>query len=303
MCSEKLDYSEIEKGLDFADISTFWTIKNLITYFEKGLQDGAPTINDAKYRELVEQKQASLYTGALELLKLWQDGVKECGKVQEPISKRYRQAPRLNDIVSLAIRLIRAYGDCNGRILQNNCNVLGTALNAQAQNLEVLSRELDILEAKAGSVEELKKHVRTLKKYVKTLEENNKFLQKENSDQHRTTRELIEDKHRHSGEKWATIPDCVRTVLELVEVEKNDGKNMPVLPKYDALRMAVYRWLTQQGKRSKKTKAGVFYPIADIADAMVQKYRGFEIVQYIRDFNAFGCTEDNLHRAPRVIVH
>ena len=181
MCGKKLDYNEIEKGLDFADISTFWTIKDLIIYFERELQDGAPTINDAKYRELVEQKQASLYTGALELLKLWQDGVKECGKVQEPISKRYRQAPRLNDIVSLAIRLIRAYGDCNGRILQNNCNVLGTALNAQAQNIEVLSRELDILEAKAGSVEELKKHVRTLKQYVKTLEENNKFLQNENS--------------------------------------------------------------------------------------------------------------------------
>ena len=63
MCSEKLDYSEIEKGLDFADISTFWTIKDLIIYFEKVVQDGVSTIYDVKYRELVEQKQASLYTG------------------------------------------------------------------------------------------------------------------------------------------------------------------------------------------------------------------------------------------------
>ena len=279
MCSEKLDYNEIEKELDFSDISTFWTIKNLIIYFERGLQDGAPTIHDTKYRELVEQKQASLYTGALELLKLWQDGVKECGKVQEPISKRYRQAPRLNDIVSLAIRLIRAYGDCNGRILQNNCNVLGTALNAQAQNIEVLSRELDILEAKAGSVEELKKHVRTLKKYVKTLEENNKFLQNENSDQHRTIIELIEDKHRHSGEKWATIPHCVRAVLEAVEIEKKDGRDMPRPPQYDALRVAVQRKLTSKNKGARRTPKGTYFPVADIAEVLAEEYRGFTTVQ------------------------
>lgn len=300
MCGEKLDYNEIEKGLDFADISTFWTIKNLIIYFERGLQDGAPTINDAKYRELVEQKQASLYTGALELLKLWQDGVKECGKVQEPISKRYRQAPQLNDIVSLAIRLIRAYGDCNRRILQNNCNVLGTALNAQAQNIEVLSRELDILEAKARSVEELKKHVRTLKKYVKTLEENNKFLQNENSDQHRTIIELIEDKHRHSGEKWATLPECVRAVFEAVEVEKNDGKDMPHLQKYDTLRIAVQRWLTRKGKRAWRAPKKTFYPIADIAEAMAEEYRGFTTVQYIHEFERLGCLKDDLPNVHKI---
>ena len=294
MCSEKLDYNEIEKELDFSDISTFWTIKNLIIYLERGLQDGAPTIHDTKYRELVEQKQASLYTGALELLKLWQDGVKECGKVQEPISKRYRQAPRLNDIVSLAIRLIRAYGDCNGRILQNNCNVLGTALNAQAQNIEVLSRELDILEAKAGSVEELKKHVRTLKKYVKTLEENNKFLQNENSDQHRTIIELIEDKHRHSGEKWATIPHCVRAVLEAVEIEKKDGRDMPRPPQYDALRVAVQRKLTSKNKRARRTPKGTYFPVADIAEVLAEEYRGFTTVQYIREFEPFGLLEKDL---------
>lgn len=299
MCSEKLDYNEIEKELDFSDISTFWTIKNLIIYFERGLQDGAPTIHDTKYRELVEQKQANLYTGTLELLKLWQDGVKECGKVQESISKRYRQAPRLNDIVSLAIRLIRAYGDCNGRILQNNCNVLGTALNAQAQMIEVLSRELDILEAEAGRVAELKNHVKTLKKYVETLKENNSFLRKENN-QHRTIIELLEDKNRYSGEKWATLPECVRAVFEAVEVEENDGKDMPHLPKYNTLRIAVQRWLTRKGKRAWRAPKKTFYPIADIAEAMAEEYRGFTTVQYIHEFERLGCLKDDLPNVHKI---
>ena len=106
--------------------------------------------------------------------------------------------------------------------------------------------------------------------------------------------ETIEDQHRHSGELWATIPHCVRAVLDAVEIEKNEGRDMPRPPQFDALRIAVQRRLASKGKRARKSTKGTFYPVADIAEVLAEEYRGFSEVQYIREFEPFGLQEKDL---------
>lgn len=109
----------------------------------------------------------------------------------------------------------------------------------------------------------------------------------------------IDDQHAHAGELWATIPDCVRATIEAIEIEERDGKSISRPKTYDALRMAVVRRLKNKSTRKRTVKAGTFYPIADIAEAMAHQYRDFTATQYIREFTPFGCLENNLHRAPK----
>lgn len=106
--------------------------------------------------------------------------------------------------------------------------------------------------------------------------------------------ETIEDQHRHSGELWATIPHCVRAVLDAVEIEKNEGRDMPRPSQFNALRIAVQRRLASKGKRARKSTKGTFYPVADIAEVLAEEYRGFTTVQYIREFEPFGLQEKDL---------
>ncbi|MGN0848914.1 MAG: hypothetical protein ACI4OV_04390 [Victivallaceae bacterium] len=109
----------------------------------------------------------------------------------------------------------------------------------------------------------------------------------------------IDDQHAHAGELWATIPDCVRAALDAIEIEERDGKSISRPKTYDALRIAVVRRLKNKNTRKRTVKAGTFYPIADIAEAMAHEYRDFTAAQYIREFTPFGCLESNLHRAPQ----
>jgi len=115
---------------------------------------------------------------------------------------------------------------------------------------------------------------------------------------------VIEDKNRHRGEKWATVPDCIRATLDAVKLENNDGKSLPEPGNTETLRIAVQDYLkSKQGQRNKKKSAAkqapTYYPIADIAEAMAAKYSAFTAAQYIREFESFGCAENDLHRAPR----
>lgn len=100
-------------------------------------------------------------------------------------------------------------------------------------------------------------------------------------------------------EKWATLPDCVRAVFEAVEVEENNGKSMPILPKYDTLRMALLRQLNRGGTKVLRKYNSTFFPISYIAKAMSAEYLGFDIKQYMRMFEKIGRRESSLHRCPR----
>lgn len=100
-------------------------------------------------------------------------------------------------------------------------------------------------------------------------------------------------------ERWATLPDCVRAVFEAVEVEENNGKNMPITPKYDTLRMSVLRQLKRSGAKVLIACNSTFFSVSDIADAMAAEYLGFDFSQYMTMFKKIGCRETFLHRAPR----
>lgn len=115
-----------------------------------------------------------------------------------------------------------------------------------------------------------------------------------------TPQKLINAIEEHLGlERWATLPDCVRAVFEAVEFEENDGKDMPILPKYDTLRMAVSRQLKRSGAKVLIACNSTFFQVSDIAEAMAAEYLGFDFSQYIIMFKKIGSRETFLHRAPR----
>lgn len=151
----------------------------------------------------------------------------------------------------------------------------------QSEQIKELEKQIDLYEQK------LKQNSLILNRIAR-IDDNLERLQA-----------TIDDQHAHAGELWATIPDCVRATIEAIEIEERDGKSISRPKTYDALRMAVVRRLKNKSTRKRTVKAGTFYPIADIAEAMAHQYRDFTATQYIREFTPFGCLENNLHRAPK----
>ena len=311
MSTKEPDWSQFQ-SIDHINASI--ALGGLISELEEKAGAGLPWISDPKGREHMEQEQKALLQHAREFAEIWEERRKECGRVPAfPGAFYARQAPQFDDFTQRAIMLLRDYETCHTLEMQFTCDMITGLLEKEREAFCNLNKQVEILRAKAGESEALRGQARALEKVCKELEkriqENQTITEmfRELLTRNSETRnylaqkidkvqETVEDQHRHAGEKWATIPKCVRAVLSAVELEENDGKDMPRPPKYDALRIAVQRRLASKGKRARKGTKGTFYPIDDIAEAMAEEYRGFSKVQYIREFEPVGCLEDDLPR-------
>lgn len=101
----------------------------------------------------------------------------------------------------------------------------------------------------------------------------------------------IEDKHRHTGELWATIPECVKAAKGMTVTRFEYEQKSTSGP---ALKTAIWRRLNQ-GQRKIKTSGKTFYPIADIADAFEAECTA-SAQSFLAEFEGFGRTEDDLRR-------
>ena len=113
-------------------------------------------------------------------------------------------------------------------------------------------------------------------------------MRDENHIEHATTREIIEDQHRHSGELWAIVPECVRAIEDMAKTEQKDGKNIASPGNINTLRINISRWLNEHEKRRKGTQKKPYFQIEDIADAAGVFYKEFLSVQYLREFEMIG---------------
>ncbi len=104
-----------------------------------------------------------------------------------------------------------------------------------------------------------------------------------------TIQKTIEDRNRHRWERWATVPDCIKAVKDMVEIERKDGKKIALPGKdgkgsFETLRINVSAHLKNAGKRRQGSDAKPYYQTADIAEAIAKYYKEFTAVQYLREF-------------------
>ena len=100
-----------------------------------------------------------------------------------------------------------------------------------------------------------------------------------------TIREIVEDQHRHAGELWATVPDCVRVIRDMAKSVYNIKiKDGPAA----TLRINIQDALKKQGKRRIGTPKKHYYQIDDLADAAEMCYRTFTARDYRVDFEKIG---------------
>jgi len=106
---------------------------------------------------------------------------------------------------------------------------------------------------------------------------------------------IIEDHNKRRHEKWATVPECVRAVFDLIKVEQRDGKNI-IKPhnKSTGMRRKIQELLQQESKRTYCKGNKNYYNSADIAEALYSFYNEFEVNQYIKEFKIFAKTADQL---------
>lgn len=209
--NEKPNFDEIEKKLNYEDSSTFHRIKWMISYFENMMQEGASAISNTKIRSVAEQEQKDLYSSSLRLLGLWQEGLTECGKVQEPISKLYRQSPRLNDIIELMITLVDSHRRCIATVFQHKCNALGNVIREQHKNIEDLACQIEGLKPKLGENEicNILREIESLKKVNIIIMDSMKKLEKNQNDNIRMPK-IHDKKVAAIIRKCATIYDFKR---------------------------------------------------------------------------------------------
>lgn len=285
MSSNEPDWSQFQ-SIDHINAS--FALGGLISELEKKAGAGLPWITDPKSREFMEQKQTDLLQHAREFAEIWEERRKECGRVPAfPGAFYVRQAPQFDDFTQRAIMLLRDYETFSALKMQFTCDMITGLLEKEREKIKALSSKVETSGTNEKRIDELKSMIQEV------LNDNSKMLNflSQKIDKYQET---IEDQHRHAGELWATIPHCVRAVLDAVEIEKNDGRDMPRPPKYDALRIAVQRRLASKGKRARKSTKGTFYPIADIAEVLAEEYRGFTTAQYNREFEPFGLQEKDL---------
>lgn len=285
MSTKEPDWSQFQ-SIDHINASI--ALGGLISELEEKAGAGLPWITDPKGREHMEQEQKALLQQAREFAETWKERREECGRVPAfPGAFYARQAPQFDDFTQRAIMLLRDYETYHSLEIQFTCDMITGLLEKEREKIKALSSKVETSGANEKRIDELKSMIQEV------LNDNSKMLnflsQKIDKCQ-----ETIEDQHRHSGELWATIPHCVRAVLGAVEIEKNDGRDMPRSPKYDALRVAVQRKLTSKNKRARRTPKGTYFPVADIAEVLAEEYRGFTKVQYIREFEPFGLLEKDL---------
>lgn len=108
------------------------------------------------------------------------------------------------------------------------------------------------------------------------------------------------DRNKHSGEKWATIPDCIRCYFELVEEDKKVRNCNYSTVTYETMRLAVNKILKANNSRMIPHNRSHFYLVHDIVKAIRQKYKDFSRDSLITEFEAFACEEGNLHKAPKL---
>ena len=108
--------------------------------------------------------------------------------------------------------------------------------------------------------------------------------------------ETIEDQHRHAGERWATVPDCVRIVEEMARAERADGKNIDLPRKHDTFKRKVSAWLIEHGKRRIGTAKKPFFQLADIAEAIGNVYPEFIAATVYREIEKVGKTADSIKK-------
>ena len=108
------------------------------------------------------------------------------------------------------------------------------------------------------------------------------------------TREMIGDQHRHAWERWATVPECVRAIVDMAKTEKADGKNISLPGNENTLRIKISNWLNEHGKRREGTQKKPYFQTADIADAAGVFYKEFEPVQYLREFEKIGIPAERI---------
>lgn len=100
-----------------------------------------------------------------------------------------------------------------------------------------------------------------------------------------TIQEIVEDQHRHAGELWATVPDCVRVIRDMAKSVYNIKiKDGPAA----TLRINIQDALKKQGKRRIGTPKKHYYQIDDLADAAEMCYRTFTARDYRVDFEKIG---------------
>lgn len=112
--------------------------------------------------------------------------------------------------------------------------------------------------------------------------------------------DTIEDRNRQRLERWATVPECIRAVIDMAYVERKDWKNFPMPGNYDTLRIKVSDHLKKTGKRRQGSDAKPYYQTADIAEAIAVFYKAFNATQYLREFERIEISgEDILDTAPK----
>ena len=117
----------------------------------------------------------------------------------------------------------------------------------------------------------------------------------EDMDAHKYTHSIKEDQNKHRHEKWATVPECVRAVFDMIAVEQNDGKYIDnPTNNRDGMRLKVQGLLKENNKRILKKGSRHYYNVADIAEAIFSYYKEFGINQYITEFKVFAKTADQL---------
>ncbi len=115
-------------------------------------------------------------------------------------------------------------------------------------------------------------------------------------EEHAATREMIGDQHRHAWERWATVPECVRAIVDMAKTEKADGKNISLPGNENTLRIKISNWLNEHGKRREGTQKKPYFQTADIADAAGVFYKEFEPVQYLREFEKIGIPAERIQK-------
>ena len=106
-----------------------------------------------------------------------------------------------------------------------------------------------------------------------------------------TIREIVEDQHRHAGELWATVPDCIKVIRDLAEfdygIKIQDGPA-------ETLRIKIQDTLKKQEKRRIETPRKHYYQIKDIAEVAEKCYRGITKSVYCMEFEKIGIPADEV---------
>lgn len=98
-------------------------------------------------------------------------------------------------------------------------------------------------------------------------------------------------------DKWATVPDCVEIMVDMLEEDSLLGNQENFSPA--SARGNIQKHLRERGIEPLHASNADFYKTIDIASEAARELKKYTAGQFLKEFNVIASPRDNLRRATK----